>query len=111
VVAAARGVAAAGRGLDQIQLAEGAPIDDVTFDATAPSGTVEERLAELGWEADATADRVERTMSSEWGRVGKLASTGKTLSALDLVWRAIDGAIDHLKAAEHALAEARQDRT
>jgi hypothetical protein len=108
LVAAARSVAAAGRGLDQIQLAEGVPLEDVTSSASTATGPVEERLAELGWEVDATADRVERTMASEWGRVGKLSSSGQTVSALDLVWRAVDDAIAHLKAAERALEEARR---
>jgi hypothetical protein len=110
LVAASHGVAAAGRGLDQIQIAEGAILDEVAVEPSAATGPVEERLAELGWEADATADRVERTMASEWGRVGKLASTGQTLSALDLLWRAVDAAVDHLKAAERTLDEARRRR-
>lgn len=87
IVAAAWGIAAADRALAAI-LTEDDPVldpDDVVPERRpkpgAVSGTLHERLAELGLEANAAADRVEATGAREWERTGTVAGEGRRLTA------------------------------
>jgi hypothetical protein len=112
-VAAATGVlSATGQALQQVLTdddAHLAPLPQPT--AGAPSGTVEERLSELGWEADALADRVEHVSADGWARRATVAGgSGTEVTASDLFWQGVDAAVDHLKAAERTLAEVRRAR-
>ena len=114
VVAAAWAIAAAGRSLDAV-LTRDIPLLDVTdVDPGArpkpgtPSGTLHERLAELGLEAAALADRAERVPAKDWDRLGLLDdSSGRRVSALDILRTAVDAGVTHLRAAEYALNEVR----
>lgn len=110
LVAAIQGVAATGRALDASQHAEDPSVDPVVLPAAAASGTVEERLAELGWETDAVADRVDAVDAEGWSRQARLAGTSGPVSALDVLWAGIDAVLAHLKAAERAIDEARRAR-
>ncbi|MDQ2649640.1 MAG: hypothetical protein M3Z03_08795 [Actinomycetota bacterium] len=109
LVAATRGVAAAGRGLDAIQHGDAPIVDPVDLAPDGSTGSLDERLAELGWETDAAADAVERVDAGAWSRTGQVAG-GDSVTALELVWQAVDAAVAHLKAAEQALDEARRAR-
>jgi hypothetical protein len=110
LVAAAWAIAAAGRALEAV-LRDDTPVlaaADVDPEARpkpgAPSGNLHERLAELGIEANAVADRVEATPAGDWDRKGVIEGTGRTVTALDLARLAVDAGVTHLRAAEDVLA-------
>lgn len=107
LVAAIRGVAAAGRGVLAIQHDDDPAVEPVDLPAEGGSGGLADRLAELGWEADAAAEAVEGVDAEGWARTGRLAGAA-SVSALELLWQAVDAAIAHLKAAERALDDARR---
>ena len=112
VVAATRGFAFLGRALEQILTEDDPALHPAVADADArewgdPGGTVEERLAELAWEADALADRVQHVSADAWNRHARVAGADATASALAVLWDAVDSAVDHLKQAERVLAEVR----
>ena len=111
LVAASTLTASTRRALEEV-LTSDDPLLDPLVDETprSPGGTLEERLSEVGWETDGLADRVERASADEWGRRGRVATDADVVSAADLLWRGIDGAVAHLKSAERALTEARGRR-
>lgn len=111
IVAAAWGIAAADRALAAI-LTEDDPVldpDEVVPERRpkpgAVSGTLHERLAELGLEANAAADRVEATGAREWERTGTLGDEGRRVTALDVARLAVEAGVGHLRKAEALLAE------
>jgi hypothetical protein len=114
VVAAARAIDAARRALDAV-LTRDHPLLDVTdVDPGArpkpgtPNGTLHERLAELGLEANELAERAEHVPAHDWDRLGSLDdSSGRRVSALDILRAAVDAGVTHLRAAEYALDEVR----
>lgn len=114
VVAAAWAIAAADRALAAVLTADGPVLEpaDVEPDARpkpgAVTGTLHERLAELGFEATAAADRIEATPSGDWTRHGTVNGTERRVSALDLAKLAVDAGIRHLRAAEDVLAAVRR---
>jgi hypothetical protein len=112
LVAATAILTAAGRSLDRVLVADDPVIDPLpAAPAGAPSGSLEERLSELGWEADALADRLEHVGADEWARRARMPAAGaQEVSAADLLWQAIDASVDHLRAAERTLDEARRAR-
>jgi chromosome segregation ATPase len=76
--------------------------------SSAPAdGGLEERLAELDRETEALAEQVERVQAERWEQSGTLASTGEAISALALLWRGVDAAVEALRAAERTLREVR----
>jgi hypothetical protein len=113
VVAATRTITLLGRALEQVLVDDDPVVHPAVGDPSerewegAPDGTVEERLAELGWEADELAERAARVRAADWAREGRLAGRDGGVSAAGLLWDAVDTAVDHLKAAERTLAEAR----
>ena len=114
VVAAAWAIAACNRALARILHEDTPHLDPTDVDPTlrdrpnAPSGTIHERLAELGLEANAMADQVDAVPAGDWERLGLVDdSSGRRVSALDIVRSAVDAGVTHLKAAEYALTEAR----
>lgn len=109
LVAATRAVSTTSRSLQQVLVTDDPVVDPITLDATAPGGTLEERLSELGWETDALADLVDRVSADAWGRRAMVGGT-QAASAADLLWLGIDAAVDRLKVAERTLAEVRQAR-
>ena len=114
VVAAAWAIAAARRALEAV-LTRDTPLLDVTdvdpgarSKPGAPSGTLHERLAELGLEANELAERAERVPAKDWARLGLLDdSSGRRVEALDILRTAVDSGVTHLRATEHTLAEVR----
>jgi hypothetical protein len=113
IVAAAWAIAALERALAAVLTADTPTLDATDVDPSArpkpgaPTGTVHERIAELGIEANAMADRIERVPADDWARTGALAGTGRTTSALDLARLAVDAGVTHLRAAEQVLAAVR----
>ncbi|HEX8803218.1 MAG TPA: hypothetical protein VF743_03460 [Acidimicrobiales bacterium] len=111
VVAAARGLSTADRAL-QVTLTQNDPVlgpPDLEAIAGphpgAPTGTLHERLAELGLEANALADRIQRVPPEDWARTATVADgSGRTLTALDVVRAAVDAGITHLRAAQDVLS-------
>jgi hypothetical protein len=114
VVAAAWGISAADRALATVLTADAPtlPAADVDPDARPKpggvTGTVHERLSELGLEANAAADRVEATPARDWAREGVVEGTGRTVTALDLARHAVDAGVTHLREAESVLARVRR---
>lgn len=107
LVAAIGGVTTASAGLGALLAHDGASVPNPVHTAEPPTGTVEERLAELGWEADALAEQVDCVAADAWTHRGVLTSTGQAITALELLWRGVDGAVDALRRAERTLATVR----
>ena len=110
VVAAARAIAASDRALARVLTHDEPVLDasDVEPQArpVAPTGTVHERLSELGYEAVALAARIEKAGAREWVRRGSVAGTDRRFTALDVVRAAVDAGVTHLDDARTVLASA-----
>jgi hypothetical protein len=114
VVAAAWTIAACNRALQRVLREDTPHLDPTDVDPAlrdrpgSVSGTVHERLAELGLEANAMADQIDKVPAKDWERLGLLDdSSGRRVSALDIVRSAVDAGITHLRAAEYVLNEVR----
>jgi hypothetical protein len=105
VVAGAWAISAADRALLAVLTSDGPALDPADVDPAARpkpgavTGTVHERLAELGLEANAAADRIESVPSGDWTRRGTVAGTDRSLTALDVARLAVDAGVTHLRAA------------
>lgn len=114
VVAGAWGIAAADRALAAVLTRDVPALDPADVDPAARpkpggvTGTLHERLAELGLEANAAATRVEETAARDWDRTGTVAGDDRTVTALDLARLAVDAGVTHLRAAEEVLAAVRR---
>jgi hypothetical protein len=114
IVAAAWDIAAADRALAAVLTSDTPTLAAADVDPAARpkpgavTGSVHERLAELGLEANAATDRVDATPSRDWARTGVVESTGRTVTALDIARQAVDAGVSHLRAAEEALASVRR---
>lgn len=113
VAAATRTITFLGRALEQA-LVEDDPVlhpavsDPAERDWPDATGSVDERVSELAGEADALADRVEHVSASDWGRQARVARHDAPVSALALLWDAVDSAVAHLHQAEQAMQDARR---
>jgi hypothetical protein len=114
IVAAAWAIAACGRAAEAVLTTDTPRLDATDVDHSArprpgsPSGTVHERLAELGIEAGQLANRVERVASHDWERAGVTTDgSGRRVTVLDVVRAAVDAGVSHLRAAEQVLAQVR----
>lgn len=110
LIASTRGFTLLGRALEQTLTEDHPVLHPAVADPAArawgdATGTVEERLAELAWEADALADRAGRVTADEWGRAAQVAGHDATTSALAVLWDAVDSAITHLQRAQQTLRE------
>lgn len=115
VVAAAWAIAAADRSLAAVLTSDvpSLPVTDVDPDQRPkpgpPTGTVHERIAELGMEAVALANRIGPVRAEDWTREAVVdGDAARRISALDIVRGAIDAGITHLRAAERVLDEVRR---
>jgi hypothetical protein len=115
VVAAAWAIAAADRALAAVLTADAPalPSTDVDPDERPkpgpPTGTVHERVAELGFEATALAERIDPVRPEDWTRDAVVTGgTVRRVTALDIVRSAIEVGISHLRAAERVLDEVRR---
>ena len=114
VVAAAWDIAACERALQRVLREDTPHLDPSDVDPAlrdrpgTPTGTLHERLAELGLEANALADAAEHVPAQDWERLGLLDdSSARRVSALDIVRSAVDSGVTHLRAAEFTLDEVR----
>lgn len=114
VVAAARAISAGGRALQRVLHEDTPHLDPADVDPAlrdrphSPSGTLHERVAELGLEANAVADQLEHVPAGDWDRLGLLDdSSARRVSALDIVRGAVDAGVTHLRGAELVLDEVR----
>jgi hypothetical protein len=113
IVSAAWAIAAADRALAAVLTGDDPVLNPDEVDAAArpkpgaPTGNVHERLAELGIEANAAADRIERVPAGDWDRTGRVAGRERTVRAIDLARLAVDAGVTHLRAAEQVLAAVR----
>jgi hypothetical protein len=114
IVAAAHGIAAADRALASVLIADAPRVASADIDPAlharpaAPTGTVDERLAELGLEATAAADRIARVPARDWSRTGVVDDeSGRTVTALDIARAAVAAGVTHLREAEAGLAAVR----
>ena len=114
IVAAAWGISAADRALAAVLTDDTPTLADADVDPAARpkpggvTGTVHERLSELGLEANAAADRVEGTPARDWVRTGVVGGTGHAVTALDIARHGVEAGVTHLRAAEDTLASARR---
>jgi hypothetical protein len=110
VVAAARAIAAADRALAAVLASDDAQVTAEDVGAAprphpgSPTGPLHERLAELGFEAVALADRIGGAHADDWRRTATVSGTGRTVTALDVVRAAVDAGVGHLNAAQKVLA-------
>lgn len=116
VVAAARAIGAADRAL-AATLAGDEPLlsaEDVGAAPRphpgSPTGPLHERLAELGFESVALADRIDPVSAESWTRTATLSGHGehgghgaRSVTALDIVRAAVDAGITHLREAQTVL--------
>lgn len=114
IVAASRDIAAGARALRAVQLQEEPVLDPADVDPAArekplkPTGTVHERLAELGLEAAALAEEAEKVAPRDWDLLGVLDdASARRVSALDVLRSAVDSGVTHLRGAEYVLDEVR----
>ncbi len=115
IVAGAWDISAADRALAAVLTDDSPALDVADIDPQARpkpggvTGTVHERLSELGFEANATADRVEATAAGDWDRTGVADDgSGRTVTALDLARAAVEAGVSHLRAAEAVLSAVRR---
>jgi hypothetical protein len=110
VVAAARAIGAADRALARVLTSTEPELDAADVDPqarpVAPTGTVHERLSELGYEAVALATRIEGAGAGEWSRAATVAGSDRRLTAIELVRSAIEAGVSHLDEGRRVLAAA-----
>lgn len=115
IASASRTLTTAHRTLDQVLVSDDPRLDPVDVDAREgeaemqPSGSLEERLLELQLDSERLADRAEHVSAAEWSRAGRY-DDGTTVTASDVLWKAVDKAVAHLESAEQTLQEARTQR-
>lgn len=115
IAAASRGLTTGHRTLEQILVSDDPRLDPVDVDThereaeMQPGGSLEERLSELQVDSERLADRSEHVSAAEWSRIGRY-DDGATVTATDVLWRAVDEAVAQLKLAETTLREARAMR-
>ena len=112
VVAAASFISRANNALARVLTADSPSVAAADVDPAAssspgaPPGPVDGPLAELGSQANAMADRIDRAPGGDWLRVAAV-DDGRTVTALDIVRAAVDAGVTHLREAEKVLAAVR----
>jgi hypothetical protein len=115
IVAAAWAIADADRALAAVLTQDGPTLAATDVDTAARpkpggvTGTLHERLATLGLEANALADRVDATPARDWERTGTVAGSDRTVTALDIARSAVEAGVTHLRAADETLAAVRRN--
>ncbi|HLM64154.1 MAG TPA: hypothetical protein VK306_07635 [Acidimicrobiales bacterium] len=84
-----------------------ADLDDDPHPPLAPTGTVHERISELGMETVSMAERIEGVPASDWTREGVVGDgPDRRVTSMDLVRGAVDAGVSHLDAARNVLSAA-----
>ncbi|MET0729084.1 MAG: hypothetical protein ABWZ76_12380 [Acidimicrobiales bacterium] len=112
VVAATRTIAFLGRAVEQVLVDDDPVLHPAVLDPAErewpdATGTVEDALDDLTIAAERLADRTEHVGAQAWSRQARVARHDTTVSALTILWDAVDSAIAHLKSAQRTLAEVR----
>lgn len=114
IAAAARAVGAADRALAAVLRSDAATVPASVIDPAAAgppapgtSGSVEDRLAELGLEANAAADRISDVPARDWARTAIVEGSGRTVTALDIPRAAVDAVVTHVRQGEEVLRTVR----
>jgi hypothetical protein len=112
LTAATRTITFLGRALDQVLVDDDAVLHPGVADPAErewpdATGGVDDAVDELTRAADQLADRSAKVSASEWARTAQVAGRDASATALDVLWDAVDSAIDHLKAAERTLRDVR----
>lgn len=112
IAAASRSLTTRGRALERILVDDDPRLDPMDTETVErerelmPGGTVEERLSELEVDALRLAEQADRASARDWGRTGRL-DDDREVTASEVLWEAVDSAVDHLRAAERTLKEVR----
>jgi hypothetical protein len=115
IATTSRTLTTAHRTLEQVLVSDDPRLDPVDADThereaeMQPGGRLEERLSGLQVDSDRLADRSEHLSADDWSRQGRY-DDGTTVTAADVVWHAVDKAVEGLKSAEQTLKEARTQR-
>lgn len=109
---ATRTLSLLGRALEQVLVDEQATLHPAVADPaqrTWPPSEhdVDGALAELAHEAEKLADRADRVSAADWARAAPVAGHDADVTALTLLWDAVDSAVDDLRATEATLREVR----
>lgn len=113
IAGASRTLTTQERTLDQVLVDDDPALDPITTDTSEreaeqqPGGTVEERISELEIDAARLAERASRASAKDWTRTGRY-DDGSAVSAADILWRAVDDAVEHLQGAERTLRDVRR---
>ena len=100
------------RALEQIAIDDRPALDAAVGDparrvAGSPDAAgVDDAVDQLAATADRMADRADRVGAGDWTRRGSVGDGGE-VTALDVLWDAVDTAVADLKAAEATLREVR----
>lgn len=109
---AARAIDAARMAVHTVFTVDGPAVDLMPLDAsaagTSAGATADQALRELDEATSRMAAEIEHVAADSWGRIGTIAGANGSLTALDIVRRAVDAGVTHLKAAERTLEEARR---
>src|SRR4051812_725657 len=75
LAAATRAIATTALGLERTLTSDDPTVDPAVVDASAPGGTLDERLRDLEQAVEALADRVDGTAADDWGRRALVGGT------------------------------------
>jgi len=111
-VRATRTLSLLDRALEQVLVDEAAVLHPAVGDPAQRTGDgqtrpVDDLIAELAHEAERLADRADRVTAADWSRRASVTGGGSDVSALDLLWDAVDSAVAALKDADRTLREVR----
>ena len=112
LTAASRMLTTHDRALEQVLVEDDPALDPMSTDThereaeQQRSGSVEERISELQIDADSLAERADRAGAHDWERSGRL-DDGGSVTASEILWDAVDRAVDHLRDAGRVIDEVR----
>lgn len=100
------------RALEQVLVEDDAMLHPAVADPAqrtweATEASVDDAIEELVHQAARLAERADRVPAGDWTRAGQVAGHDASMSALAVLWDAVDTAIADLRAAEATLREVR----
>lgn len=108
-----RSLALLGRGLEQVLVDDDPTLHPAVADAglrtwdEQVAGTVEDALAELAHQADRLATQADHLDAQQWSRAARVAAHDAEITALAILWDAVDTAVADLRTAEQTLRQVR----
>lgn len=109
---AARSLSLLDRAVEQVLVEDEPMLHPAVSDATRRTWdpvetSVDAAIDELVHQAARLADRAERVPASDWTRAGRVAGADASVTALTVLWDAVDTAIADLRSAESTLRAVR----